>query len=135
MYLGELVGNLIGDVQVSLYEGDTERHICFTKKSWLGIEPYLERKVVTWEIIHASSDESQIRVVLLNKGVESAIDQLKDIAPKPKKKKGMDKTKRTNHRCQSCKYWNGMTCNNLDSPKYTKPRKYYHSCSHLEWRE
>jgi hypothetical protein len=90
MKLNEFIELFVGDCQISLFEGDRERQICFTKKSWLGIAPYMDRNIMQWEIIRTGSDEAQIRIVLLNKSVESAIDQLKDIAPKKKRSKDAD---------------------------------------------
>lgn len=62
--------------------------------------------------------------------------------------KSIDKTKKSNIKCEHCKYWCGiytgktwsgandsLGCTNKESTKYNTPTYYYNRCKLFEWRK
>lgn len=54
----------------------------------------------------------------------------------------IDKTKKSNIKCEHCKWWhwckpngdNDYKCHNSDSPKYNVETNYWNRCKSFEWR-
>ena len=69
--------------------------------------------------------------VLLRKGVRILANN-----------KPIDKTKKSNIKCEHCKWWhwckpngdNDYKCHNSDSPKYNVETNYWNRCKSFEWR-
>lgn len=59
-------------------------------------------------------------------------------------KRPVDKTKKSNIKCEHCKYWETIDdsphykfkqCGNNESPKYQQETEYWKRCKQFEWRE
>lgn len=61
-------------------------------------------------------------------------------------KRPIDKTKKSNIKCEHCKYWQGinsgnhwgnyndcMGCTNANSRRYEQVTNYWNRCKHFEW--
>ena len=53
----------------------------------------------------------------------------------------IDKTKRSNVKCEHCKYWRNVNmgkvdrCTNPDSPKYDTITNYWNRCKCFDWKK
>lgn len=65
-----------------------------------------------------------------------------------KKSRPIDRTKKSNIKCEHCKYWSKnvkvksgeysyeyIVCDNADSPKHDEATWYYQRCKSFEWLE
>lgn len=60
---------------------------------------------------------------------------------KPKRSKTVNKDKKSNIKCEHCRYWKNVSmsqvdkCTNTDSPKYDTGTHYWNRCKCFEWKE
>ena len=81
--------------------------------------------------LYAVDNPNYIKTKDWQKAIEKIINP-----PKPRGVRGViDKTKKSNIKCEHCEFAIDGTCLNSLSPKYNSPINYWNRCKGFKWKE